>query len=149
MVPHGTREIFRPPFATQDISLGSRLTRNDIGGLFRRDDDLHCGVRPENLAVASMMLRIPVPDTPLDLAEKVEATLLRPGARDRRSGLRSHARPRYGSAPETPRRPRWPMEYDRLYPSSEYPFVPYLPCRDTSQFCIWGWPLLSTIVEGG
>jgi len=46
---------------------------------------------PENLAVTSMMLRIPVPDTALDLAEKVE----------------------------------------------------------TSQFCVWGWPLLSTIVRGG
>jgi hypothetical protein len=36
-----------------------------------RDDNLHCGVRPENLAVTGMMLRVPVSDTPLDLVEKI------------------------------------------------------------------------------
>jgi hypothetical protein len=47
------------------------------GWLFGLDDYLDCGVQPENLAVTSMMLRVPVPDTPFDFAEKVEATLLR------------------------------------------------------------------------
>jgi hypothetical protein len=37
-------------------------------GLFRLDDDFHSGVWPENLAVTGVMLRIPVPNTPLHLA---------------------------------------------------------------------------------
>jgi hypothetical protein len=41
------------------------------------DGDVDCGVRTETLAVTGMMLRVPVPDAPLGLAEKVEATLLR------------------------------------------------------------------------
>jgi hypothetical protein len=41
------------------------------------DGDLDHGVRPEARAVTSMMLSIPMPDAPLDLAEEVEATLLR------------------------------------------------------------------------
>jgi len=32
------------------------------GWLFELDDYLDCGVQPENLAVTSMMLRVPVPD---------------------------------------------------------------------------------------
>jgi hypothetical protein len=42
-----------------------------LGGLFRLDDDLDCGVGPENLTVTGMMLRVPVSETPLDLAEKI------------------------------------------------------------------------------
>jgi hypothetical protein len=45
--------------------------------LTRIDGDFDRGVRPENLAINSMMLRVAVLDAPLDLAEKVEATLLR------------------------------------------------------------------------
>jgi len=40
------------------------------------DANFDCGIRPEALAVNRMMLRVPVPDAPLDIAEKVEATLL-------------------------------------------------------------------------
>jgi hypothetical protein len=40
-------------------------------GLFRPDDDLHSGVGPENLAVTGVMLRIPMPNTPLNLAKKI------------------------------------------------------------------------------
>jgi hypothetical protein len=41
------------------------------------DGDLDSGIRPEALAVNSMMLGVPMPDAPPDLAEKVEAALLR------------------------------------------------------------------------
>ena len=41
-----------------------------------RDDDLHCSVRPKNIAFISMLLRVPVPNTSADLTEKVKAELL-------------------------------------------------------------------------
>jgi len=52
-----------------NVAVASRLTW--IDGDFDR------GVRPENLAVNSVMLRVPVRDAPPDLAQKVEAALLR------------------------------------------------------------------------
>ena len=43
--------------------------------LSRFDDDFDDGVRAETIAIMSMMLREPMPNTSLNLAEKVEAAL--------------------------------------------------------------------------
>jgi hypothetical protein len=40
------------------------------------DDDLDCCVGPKVIPVTRMMFRVPVPNAPRDLAEKVESTLL-------------------------------------------------------------------------
>ena len=56
----------------RDMGFRSPLTKSATwDGLFRPDDDLHSGVGPEKLAVTGMMLRVPVSNTPLDLAEKI------------------------------------------------------------------------------
>jgi hypothetical protein len=55
-------------------SITGRAT--DASRLPRLDGDLDCGVQPEIVVVTTMMLRIPVPNPPPDLAEKVETALL-------------------------------------------------------------------------
>jgi hypothetical protein len=49
------------------------ITRLELPGF---DDDLDRGVRSETGVITSVMLRVPVPNAPFDLAEKVEASLL-------------------------------------------------------------------------
>jgi hypothetical protein len=66
---HEATELLQHANRHFEPAAASRLTRTD--------GDFDRGVRPENLAVNSMMLRVPVPDAALDLAEKVEAMLLR------------------------------------------------------------------------
>jgi hypothetical protein len=44
--------------------------------LSRIDRDLDCGIRPKNVAVFSMMFRVPMPNPSPDLTEKVKAALL-------------------------------------------------------------------------
>jgi hypothetical protein len=45
-------------------------------GLSRFDDDFHCRVRAENVAVPKVMFRVPMANAPPDLAEKVKAKVI-------------------------------------------------------------------------
>jgi len=67
-----------PLIATELLSYGNRHFEPAAASrLTLVDGNFDCGIRPEARAVDRMMLRVPMPDAPLDLAEKVEATLLR------------------------------------------------------------------------